>query len=172
MEATLADVLKAKSRSPFWIPSNRTVLAAVALMNVRRIGSVLVVDDGELVGIFTERDAMQRVLGEQRDPAHVRVGEVMTRNLITGSPNNTISEALTVMSESRHRHLPVISDGKLVGLVSTGDLVWWLTRELESEVGELCAYVNGPAARTGRRSSIPPPAFEMPELRAVRPARK
>ena len=92
------------------------------LMNDRRIGSVLVIDDDRLVGIFTERDVMRRVVAEQRDPASTTLAEVMTSPVACGAPHTTLNELRTVMRRRKIRHIPIVRGRRALGMISIGDL--------------------------------------------------
>jgi len=98
-----------------------TVEAAAQLMKRHRIGALLVIDGGRLAGIFTERDALFRVMAEGRDPAKTRIAEVMTVNPRTISPDRPFGHALHLMYEGEFRHVPVVEDGRALGMVSTRD---------------------------------------------------
>ena len=91
----------------------------------------MVVENDTLSGIFTERDLMTRVIAEGHDPKKVKVSEYMTSSVATVPPETPISEAANLMSQNRIRHLPVIQDGKLFGVVSSGDILAWKLREQE-----------------------------------------
>ena len=119
-----------------------SVMEAVGRMNQRSIGSVLVMEGERLVGIFTERDVLTRVLPRQLDPGKTPVSEVMTRQLVTVSPTTTVQEAMMVVTDTRHRHLPVVQGGRVVGMVSTGDLTRWMVREQQRSIDDLVDYVR------------------------------
>lgn len=97
----------------------QSVLAVARTMQRRRVGAVVIVDDGKPVGIFTERDALFRVLALGRDPAATRLLDVMTANPCTIAPEDSYGSALAAMQDNGFRHLPVVKDGMLVGIVST-----------------------------------------------------
>jgi CBS domain-containing protein len=120
-----------------------TVAAAVDILNQAKVGSVLVMDKGRLVGIFTERDVLRRVVGARRDPASTLVADVMTRELAVMKPGATVQDAMRVISERRIRHIPVVEEGKVLGVVSQGDLNHWLVRNQEAEVAQLVEFVTG-----------------------------
>ena len=110
------------------------VSAAAREMAERRIGAVLVVDEGQLQGIFTERDALARVLAQSRDPDTTLIAEVMTRNPDTISPDETVAYALSVMNERGYRHLPVVDGETLVGIVSIRDLYRSIKSQMDSDL--------------------------------------
>lgn len=120
-----------------------TVAAAVEVINANKVGSVLVMDGQRLVGIFTERDVLRRVVGGRRDPEKTRVADVMTRELAVMKPGSTVEDAMTVIADKRIRHLPVVEDGKVIGVISQGDLNHWLIRNREVEVNQLVEFVTG-----------------------------
>jgi len=100
-----------------------SVTDCVGRMNELNIGAMLVMENDELLGIFTERDAITRVLGAGLDPASTNISAVMTKNPIKVSTSTTLEEALGIVTNRRIRHLPVIEDGKVLGMVSSGDLI-------------------------------------------------
>ncbi|MCH8165334.1 MAG: CBS domain-containing protein [Planctomycetes bacterium] len=104
------------------LPPQATVLDAAQLMNDRHIGSVLVTEGNQLVGIFTERDVMRRVVADQRDPATTTVADVMTSPVACAAPHTTLDEIRTVMRDKRIRHVPVVNGGGVLGMISLGDL--------------------------------------------------
>jgi CBS domain-containing protein len=120
---TVASLLKEKEKSKLvTVPPSASVADAVRAMNEESVGAVLVMDGQKLVGIFTERDVMGRIVGAQRDPVTTSVSEVMTVEVRTIEPTSTAEDALRLMSDRRHRHLPVVEDRKVLGLISIGDV--------------------------------------------------
>jgi CBS domain-containing protein len=120
--ATAEQLVALKGDTIASLPPTATVLDAAQLMNQRRIGSVLVVEGDRLVGIFTERDVLRRIVAEERPPAGTRLEEVMTRQVACAAPHTTLDEIRRVMREWRIRHVPVIEGRHIVGLISIGDL--------------------------------------------------
>src|SRR5205814_89186 len=109
-----------------------------------RVGSLVVVEDGRVVGMFTERDVLRRVVGERRDPEASLVSEVMTSSIVCCTPDTSVDEARGVMRDRRIRHLPVIdADGRLLGLISIGDLNAHLQATQEQTVFLLSEYIQG-----------------------------
>lgn len=115
-------------------PPTMPVLEAARQMKELRLGSVLVVDHGRLVGIFTERDAVYRVMAEGRDAAKVTVGEVMTAHPQTIGPDKPVGMALLMMHEGGYRHVPVVSHGKPLGMITARDALGPELRDFESEL--------------------------------------
>lgn len=110
-----------ENQAPVTATAEMTVAAAARLMKSRRIGALLVVADGRLAGIFTERDALFRVIAESRDPNATRLAEVMTANPRTIAPDRPFGHALHLMHEGEFRHVPVVDNGRPVGIVSARD---------------------------------------------------
>ncbi|MBI4515950.1 MAG: CBS domain-containing protein [Deltaproteobacteria bacterium] len=112
------------------------VAEVAARMSRNRIGAVLVVEGGRLRGLFSERDLMTRVVGEQRDPQTTRVGQVATATLVTIDVNAPLKSVLQVFRENKFRHLPVVDDGKPVGILSTRDFLEYLVEGFERFIDE------------------------------------
>ncbi len=110
------------------VGSNISVTHCVRGMNELKIGAMLVMEDDQLIGIFTERDAINRVLGAGLDPVSTPISEVMTKNPICAKTSTTLEEAMSIVSNRRIRHLPVVKDGKVLGVVSSGDLTHWMVK--------------------------------------------
>lgn len=115
-------------------PSSITAGEAAKLMRQRRVGAMMVVEEGRLVGVFTERDALFRVVAEGRDSSVTPLAEVMTSNPQTLKPDDSFNRALEMMHEGKFRHVPVVEDGRPVGMVCARDA---LGPELETFVYEL-----------------------------------
>jgi CBS domain-containing protein len=142
--ATIGDILAVKGSHVLSIGPDAPALDAANLMNARKIGSLLVMDDGRLIGIITERDMLQRVLVARRDPASIPVGEVMTTELVCCYPHTTLEEARGVLKNRRIRHLPVLdADEKLLGLISIGDLNAHEANDHERTIFILQEYIYG-----------------------------
>ncbi len=126
-----------------------SVAECVRLMTAGRIGALIVLDGERLLGIFTERDALNKVLAGGLDPVHTKVSEVMTKDPYCVSPTTTIGDAMELITRRRFRHLPVVDNGKVLAVVSSGDLTHWLVRDKLGEVRELVDLAGrsyGPAA--------------------------
>ena len=120
-----------------------TIAEAVAEMNRHRIGCVVVMDGARLVGIFTERDVLQRVVGAGLDPQGGRIADIMSRDPITISPETTVDEVMALFTDRRCRHLPVVVSGLVVGLISIGDVTRWMVEEHRTEAEHLKNYIAG-----------------------------
>ena len=135
-----------KDRETFTVESHQSVLEVARFMVERNIGAVPVLDRGKLVGIFSERDIMKRVVSEARDPATTRVREVMTRNPTVVGPAQDLHHCMLLMKQHGFRHLP-ISDGKqLLGLVSLRDILLRDLDEKDDEVRFMRAYLHSGGA--------------------------
>lgn len=125
--ATLTRMLGDSNRPLQYVAPDTSVAESVRRMEVSKIGSILVMQDDNLVGIFTERDALNRVLAKGIDPSVTAVSTVMTPDPFCIAGDTTVEEAMSVFSNRKFRHLPIMDDGKVVGIVSSGDLNHWLT---------------------------------------------
>ncbi len=144
--ATVRDILSVKGAHVQSIGPEATVLDAALLMNEHKIGSLVVMDGGRLAGIVSERDILQRVVAQRRDPADLLVRDVMTAEVVCCETCTTLDEARGVMKNRRIRHLPVVDDqGQLLGLVSIGDLNAHMARDQEVTIHVLQEYILGRA---------------------------
>ena len=113
------------------------VTECVRMMTAKRIGALIVMDGSRLTGIFTERDALNKVLAAGRDPSVTKVSEVMTKDPYCIPPTTTVGDAMEVITKRRFRHLPIVDNGKVLAVVSSGDLTHWLVQDRVGEVQEL-----------------------------------
>lgn len=134
-------ILEDKGHEVVTVEASATALEAVARMNEAGIGSVVVVDGDRTVGIFSERDVLVRIVSRRRDPATTPVKEVMTTTVVSIGPQTTVGEAMHIITERRCRHLPVFEGGRLVGMISAGDLTRWVVRDQEGRINDLETYV-------------------------------
>ena len=143
---TVKTVLLGKGPQVHTISSGATVADAVQKMNDLGIGALVVKDGGHVVGIFTERDVLRRVVGEGRQPGETRVAEVMTNDIVCCRPDTEIDEVGAMMKDRRVRHVPVIdSDHELVGLVSMGDVNACHASSQAAHIEFLNEYIYGRA---------------------------
>jgi len=124
------------------VTAEQTVLEAARVMATHNVGAILVVRDGELAGIFSERDIMKRIVAEGRDPAHTRVADVMTANPLTVDVRESIEHCMVLMKEHSFRHLPVCDGKKLKGIVSLRDILLRDLTEKNEEVRFMRAYIH------------------------------
>jgi CBS domain-containing protein len=142
VNAKIRDVLESKGRYLETVSARTAVLDGVVQMNRCHIGSLLVMDGNRLAGIMTERDVLIRVVARQLDPAKLPIGEVMTREVVVIDAADTVLDAFEAITNYRCRHLPVIEDGKLGGIVSSGDLTAWLVRDHQQTIADLEDYIT------------------------------
>ena len=138
------DVLRGTGEDVYSVGPLATVIDAVNVMNDHHVGSVLVVEAGHPVGIFSERDVLVRVVAATRDPRQTLVRDVMTTRLHTATPDDSLLDVMGLMTERRCRHVPVMEGESLVGLISIGDLTKAIQHNLRQEVRDLSSYIGGP----------------------------
>jgi CBS domain-containing protein len=141
MKTPLSALLKDKTRRVYSVEPDASVANAVREMNRHNIGALVVLDGGELVGIFTERDVLIRVVAADLDAETTPVQEVMTQDPVCVTQDMSVEDAMLLVTERRFRHLPVIHQGALYGLVSSGDLTRWLVRDQQHRIDDLNAYI-------------------------------
>jgi CBS domain-containing protein len=136
-------VLEAKGSRLHAVKPDASVLEAVETMCAARVGAVLVMDGGKLLGVFSERDLMTRVVLARLNPSRTIVKDVMTPKPVCIGLIATPRNAMGIMTSHRVRHLPVVYEGRVVGVISIGDIVRWSSRARQQEVEELRDYVAG-----------------------------
>ncbi len=139
--ATVQEVLTTKGSEVVKLGADESVLTAARLMNERGIGGVVVTEAGKMVGIFTERDVLRRVVAEQRDPATTTLRDVMTSPVMTCRPEATLEECVAFITAKRIRHLPVVGEEGLCGIITSGDILASRMREHEDTIQFLNSYV-------------------------------
>ena len=143
MTTTVRDLLQRKTTPLKFVRESDSVFEAVRKLVEHNVSAVLVLDDDKLLGIVTERDIAKHVALEGRTAKETSVREIMTRSVIVVRPEQTIEECMAMMTERRIRHLPVIDDGRLVGIVSIRDLVSALVSEKQFVIDQLENYITG-----------------------------
>ena len=142
--ATVREIVARKGGQVWSVGKDASVLDAALLMNEHRIGALVVLEEGRVAGMFSERDVLQRVVAAQRDPVHTRVVEVMTEVVVCGTLETSIEEARGAMKNRRIRHLPLVDgDRRLLGLVSIGDLNAHEVSSQEQTIHLLQEYLYG-----------------------------
>lgn len=114
-----------------------SVTECVRTMTSKKLGALIIMDGERLIGIFTERDAMNKMLAAGRDPLNTKVSEVMTRNPYSIPPTTTVGEAMAIVTNRRFRHLPIVENGKVLAVISSGDLTHWMMQDKTGSVQEL-----------------------------------
>ena len=140
--AILSQLLEAKGREVISVVPSASVYEAIELMATRSIGALLVLEHGRIVGILSERDYARKVILQGRSSRTTTVGEIMTSPVLTAPSRLTVEEAMAVMTEKRVRHLPVVDDGWLRGMISVGDLVKEIIAEQQFVIGQLHNYIH------------------------------
>lgn len=137
----IADIIKTKGNTVHSIDPNATVYNAIEKMVEFGIGSLLVIEDGTVSGIITERDYLSKVALMNRNSRDTTVGEVMSHRLIYIKPENDVEEVMAIMTEAHCRHMPVMDDGKLCGLISIGDCAKQLSHDRKAQLNYLTEYI-------------------------------
>ena len=146
MSTTVGDLLRIKGAKVETITAAETVLDAIRRMSAKHIGCLAVVTKaGKLSGIVSERDCLWKVIAEGKSPKTNLVKDAMTplKQMKTVAPGQTVEECMSLMTRRRHRHLPVLADGKLVGLISIGDVVKFMLDAQQSTIDSLEKYITG-----------------------------
>jgi CBS domain-containing protein len=143
--ATVKEVIARKGSQVYTVPASATVLEATQKMNEYKIGALIVTDSDRLMGIFTERDVLRRIVVEQRPPSTTLVRDVMTRELLCCRPDTDLDEASRVMKDRRVRHLPVCEGDQLLGMLSIGDINAYHASHQEATIHILSEYLYAQA---------------------------
>jgi len=139
-QARLSEILDGKGRKVVEVDHQASVALAVERMCFHKVGAVVVVNQSEPVGLFTERDLMHRVVNQNEDPVATPIRSVMTTPYAVGSPGMSVIEAAELMSDNRIRHLPVYDEGIMIGMVSSGDILAFQLKENERSIKHLEDY--------------------------------
>jgi CBS domain-containing protein len=145
MNTPIALLLSRKSSGVFSVAVTASVADAVRVMNLHKVGAVVVMQAGQLTGIFTERDVLTRVVASGRAPEFTSMVNVMTRDPLTVTADATVEKVMTLFTEHRCRHIPVVddTDGSVTGVISMGDVTRWLVEENRAEADQLKQYIAG-----------------------------
>ncbi len=136
-------ILKNKSHDVWTIGPEETVYRALEVLAEKEIGALVVVEGERVVGIFSERDYARKVILQKRSSSSTKVRELMIKDVIYASPDDSIQDSMAVMTNSRIRHLPVIEDGKLYGMVTSGDIINHIISRQKFEIDALRKYITG-----------------------------
>jgi len=143
MKTTVEEILQKKGREVWTISPNATVMDALKLMAEKEIGALVVTHEDEVAGIISERDYARKVILKNRASATTKVKEIMTEKVYYVGPKTTVDECLALMTQKSIRHLPVLKNGDLVGLISIGDVVKAVIESQETEIRQLSDYITG-----------------------------
>ena len=136
-------LLDRKGRDIISVKPETSVLDAIRLMAEKGIGSLVVMEDQELLGIMSERDYARKVIIKGRSSESTAVSEIMTANVLTTSSSETVNDCMGVMTEKKIRHLPVVEDSIVIGMISIGDLVEAIIADQQEEIEQLEHYISG-----------------------------
>lgn len=137
-------LLDSKGRDIISVTADVSVLEAIKLMAEKTVGSLLVMQGDELQGIMTERDYARKVIIKGRSSETTEVGEIMTTDVCSATSQETVNGCMALMDKRKIRHLPVIDDGVVVGMLSIGDLVQAIISDQQEEIQQLEQYISGP----------------------------
>lgn len=140
---TVKNILRNKPPGLIAVAPEDRISAVLAVLAERRIGAVLVLAQGQLAGILSERDIVRALADHAAHTLDMTAAELMTANLTTGTPDTTVQQAMELMTEGHFRHLPILENGALTGLVSIGDVVKAMIEQSQHEVETLRTYVGG-----------------------------
>jgi CBS domain-containing protein len=140
---TVSGILAQKGSAVWSIASTAMVFDAIALMAERNVGALPVVENDKLIGIISERDYTRKVILKGKSSKETRVEEIMTRQLLTANPSDTVVDCMRVMTEKRVRHLPVVEGPKMIGVLSIGDVVKWFISAQAATIDNLEQYISG-----------------------------
>jgi CBS domain-containing protein len=140
---TISEILSHKGTHVWFISPEATVFEAIQLMSDKNVGALLVTEADKLVGIISERDYTRKVVLKGKSSRETAVREILSGRVIHASPANTVEECMRLMTDHRIRHLPVLEEGRIVGIVSIGDLVNWIISAQTTRISQLQTYIAG-----------------------------
>ena len=140
---TIAQLLNTKGDQIWSVEPKATIFEALEIMSEKEIGALLVMVDGKLTGIFSERDYARKVILKGKSSKETQVGELMTKKVFYIDPQKTINDCMAMMTAKRIRHVPVIEDNQVVGIVTIGDVVNQIISEQEVTINHLENYITG-----------------------------
>ena len=142
MTTTVNQLLNSKNDEIFSVTPSTLVIDAIKMMDEKKVGALLVIENDKLAGIISERDYTRKVILKNRSSAKTKVSEIMTSNLKTADPSQSLDECMVIMSHSHIRHLPVVRDGQAIGILSIMDVVKNIISEQEFTIEQLQHYIT------------------------------
>jgi CBS domain-containing protein len=136
-------ILQAKGHAIHAVPPGTTVFEAIQHLADKNVGALLVMDGPRLLGIFSERDYTRKIALQGRHSRDTLVGEIISTEVISTTPQTTVTECMRLMTEHRVRHLPVLDGGRVIGVLSIGDLVNWIITAQSATISHLESYISG-----------------------------
>jgi CBS domain-containing protein len=140
---TINEILSQKGTVVWTVPPDAMVFEAIQMMADKNVGALLVTEKGKLIGIISERDYTRKVALKGKSSKQTPVREITSGQIIHVQPDNTVEDCMRLMTEHRIRHLPVLDEGKIVGVISIGDLVNWIISAQSSTIHQLQTYISG-----------------------------
>jgi CBS domain-containing protein len=140
---SIHEILDHKGNAVWTVSPDTTVFEAIQLMSEKNVGALLVTEHGKLIGIVSERDYTRKVALKGRTSKDLHVRDIISEKVMSVTPQNTVEECMRLMTDHRVRHLPVLSDDQILGIVSIGDLVNWIISAQNSAIHQLQTYITG-----------------------------
>lgn len=141
--ATISEILNAKGSTAWSVSPDTMVFDAIHMMADKNIGALLVIEGGKLVGIISERDYTRKVALKGKSSKQTAVKEILSGHLVAVSPEHTVEDCMRLMTDHRIRHLPVLDNDRIVGVISIGDLVNWIISAQTTTIEQLQTYISG-----------------------------
>jgi CBS domain-containing protein len=140
---TIREILNYKGKHVWCVSPEATVFDAIQLMSDKNIGALLVTEGNKLVGILSERDYTRKVALKGKSSKETAVREILSGHVVTVTPSHTVEDCMRLMTDHRVRHLPVLEESKILGVVSIGDLVNWIISAQNTTISQLQTYITG-----------------------------